>query len=164
MPALGQLLVGAVAFSHNNQPGSVLVQAVHNARPQNAVNAGKVAAMRQQSVHQRSLPVAGRRMHHHSPRLVHHQQVGVLKHHIQRNILRLRLQRLSLRQLGPKLVARPKRVIRFGQIRLATGRLHLHAALLQQLLPKGARLSLRRISRQKQVNSLAGFRLRYHKM
>ena len=99
--------VRTITFGHNQQAAGVLINAVDNARPQHAVDAREaVAAMRQQRVDQRAVPVARRRMHNHPLRLVHHHKIIVLIHDVERDILRLDIQRLRLRQGEKKMAAR----------------------------------------------------------
>ena len=89
---IGQGAVRGVVFGHNEQPGGFLVETVHDARTLHPADPAQAArAMRQQSVHHRVVARAHARMHHHTRRLVEHDQVLVLKNHFERYIHRLEL-------------------------------------------------------------------------
>ena len=75
----GQRLVRLVVLGDHHQPGGVLVEPVHDARPLDAADAGKAgAAMGDQRVDQRAGLVAGGRMHDQAFRLVDDDDVVVL--------------------------------------------------------------------------------------
>ena len=83
-----QRQMGHIVFCRDNQAGGVLVNAVDNPGALSAAHAGqRIPAMVHQRVHQRAHGVAGSRVHHHAPGLVHHDDVLVLVHHIQGNVL-----------------------------------------------------------------------------
>ncbi len=52
-------------------------------------NVAHLRHMMQQCVEQRAFPVTGSGMHHHAGRLIHHQDMVILKHDIDIDILRL---------------------------------------------------------------------------
>ena len=80
--------MGRFRLRRHQQSGGVLVEAVHDAGPRDAANAGQLrAAMLQQRVHQCAAGMAGGGMHHHARRLVHDDQMHVLMHHCQRDRL-----------------------------------------------------------------------------
>ena len=84
----GQRVVRAVVLGRHHQPGGVLVEPVHDARPLDAADARKAgAAMGDQRVDQRAGLVAGGRMHHQPPRLVDDDDVVVLEDDIERDVL-----------------------------------------------------------------------------
>ena len=75
----GQRLVGAVVLGRHHQPGGVLVEPVHDARPLYPADAGKAAAaMRDQRVDQRAGLMARGGMHHKALGLVDDDDVVVL--------------------------------------------------------------------------------------
>jgi hypothetical protein len=83
-----QRLVRPVVLRHHHQPGGVLVEPVHDARPPDAADAGKAcAAMGDQRVHQRAGLVPRGGMHHEASRLVDDDNVVVLVDDIERDIL-----------------------------------------------------------------------------
>ena len=87
----GQRLMRLVVLGDHHQPGGVLVEPVHDARPADAADAGKAgAAMGDQRVDQRAGLVAGGRMHDQPLRLVDDDDVVVLIDDIERDILALR--------------------------------------------------------------------------
>ena len=92
----GQALVGQVVLGHHEQPRGVLVDAVDDARPQDAVDAGQIPGVVQQGVDQG--PGAGprRRVDHHAHGLVDHQHIPVLIDDVQGNGLGLHLVGLGL--------------------------------------------------------------------
>ena len=83
----GKPVMGAVGFSHDQQAGGVLVDAVHDARTPFATNPRQgIAAMVQQGVHQGARRRAGCGMHHHSGRFVDDDQIVVFPNDVQRNV------------------------------------------------------------------------------
>ncbi len=93
----GELLVRKIVLGNDEQPGRVLVDAVDNAGAQRAAHAGeRVAAVVQQGVDERPLPVPRGGVHDQTLGLVDDDHVRVLIRNVQRNILRLRLRRLRL--------------------------------------------------------------------
>jgi len=87
---LGEALVSGVTLRDHQQPGRILVEAMYNAWPPDAADAGKtVAAVRQQRIHESSRRMPCRRMHHEARRLVDDDEMAVLEHDIERDILRL---------------------------------------------------------------------------
>jgi len=88
---LGEALHRALRLGGDQKTAGVLVQPMHDPRPCDAPDARKrIPAMRQQSVDQRAVQIAGRRMHHQTRRLVDHQKIGILMHDGEGNRLRLR--------------------------------------------------------------------------
>ena len=82
-----QCTVRLIGLGHHHQPAGVLVEAVHDAGPLDAADAGQaVAAMRDQRVDQRALGVAGGGMHDQAGRLVDHDERVVLVNNIERDI------------------------------------------------------------------------------
>ena len=76
---LGQAMVRPVVLGHDQKPAGVLVEAVHDAGPPDAADAGQAfAAMGDQRIDQRAGLVAGAGVHHQSRGLVDHDQVLVL--------------------------------------------------------------------------------------
>ena len=87
----GQCCMGAVGFGGHQQAAGLLVQPVHDAGPAHPANAGKtVAAMRQQGMHQCTLPVTGGGMHDQPGRLVDDDQLAIFISHIKRDGFGLR--------------------------------------------------------------------------
>ncbi len=87
---LRQPLMRAVSLCRHHDAGCVLVQPVNDAGAHHPANAGQaVAAMRQQSIDQRPVRLAGPRMHHKPCRLVEDNQMVILKQDVQRDILPL---------------------------------------------------------------------------
>ena len=90
----GQRLVRAVVLRRHHQPGGVLVEPVHDARPPDPADPGKAgAAMGDQRIDQGSRFMTGGRMHHEPPRLVDDDDVVILVDDIERDILAGRLRR-----------------------------------------------------------------------
>ena len=103
---LRQRLVRAVGLGDDHDAAGVLVEAVDDARPLDAADAGKAgAAMVDQRVDQRAGPVAGAGMDDEAGRLVDDDQVVVLVEDVERDRLALRLGRLRLRQVDRHAVA-----------------------------------------------------------
>ena len=93
-PARGELpdqpLVGALGLGGDHQAAGVLVQAVHDARPALAADAGQPrAAVGEERVDQGPVRVAGRRVDDQAGRLVEHDQLRVLVEDMQRHDLGL---------------------------------------------------------------------------
>ena len=83
----GQRLMRAVVLRRHHQPGGVLVEPVHDARPPDAADAGKAgAAVGDQRIDQRAGLVARGRMHHQAPGLVDDDDVVVLIDDIERDL------------------------------------------------------------------------------
>jgi hypothetical protein len=76
-----------LVLRHDEAPRRVLVQPVHDPRPQFPTHARQILHPVQQRVHQRPRCVPRPRVHHHPRRLVHHHQVLVLVQHLQRQFL-----------------------------------------------------------------------------
>ena len=84
-----QRKVCKVVFRDDQQAGRVLIYPVHDAWALFASDTGqRVAAMKHQSVYERSVRVAGRGVHDHAARFVYYQQVVILVHDVDRDILR----------------------------------------------------------------------------
>ncbi len=87
-----QRLVRGVGLGHHHQPGGVLVEPVHDARPLDAADAGQAgAAVGDQRIDQRAGFVAGGRMHDETFRFVDDDDVVVLVDDVERDVLRFRL-------------------------------------------------------------------------
>ena len=82
----GQYCVGVLPLRHDDEPGSVFVQSMHNARPERIGTAAEGMA-KQQPVDQGApwMPRAG--MDHESPGLVHDHQEIILVPNVQRHLL-----------------------------------------------------------------------------
>ena len=117
---LGETLMRAVGLGHHEQAGGVLVEAMHDARPLDAADAGQASpAMGDERVDQRAGGMAGARMHGQALGLVDDDQVGVLVDDGERHRLRLEVGGLGLRHVHgiglarpdapPELRARPRR-------------------------------------------------------
>ena len=95
-----QRLMGAVVLRDHHQAGGVLVEAVHDAGPPLAADAGEtVAAMGDQRIDQSAGRVSGGGMHDQPFGLVDHDDVGVLVNHVERNGLGSRLCRRRRRNV-----------------------------------------------------------------
>ena len=152
-----QRLVGEVILRYDQQARGVLVDAVDDAGPQLAVDAGEgIAAVVEQGVDQGAGPVSRRRMDHQALGLVDDQQVAILIDDVQGNILGLQGHGLGLRQVqgqhvpGLELVVFPQRAA-----------LPQDPALLQQPLGRGAG-QIRRQPGQGGVGPFAGAVSRQH--
>ena len=127
---IGQALMGTVVFRHDKQTAGVFIDAMHDTGAECTADAGQgAAAMIQQGVHQRTVGIAGCRMHHHTAGFVHHHHAGILINDVQRDILRHGLNGLGLGQAhlqhgaGCQLLVLFHRLVRKG-----------HHPLLQQFL------------------------------
>ena len=90
----GQRLVRPVVLRHHHQPGGVLVEPMHDARPPDAADPGKArAAMGDQRIDQRAGFMAGGGMHDESLGLVDDDDVVILIDDIERDILSRRARR-----------------------------------------------------------------------
>jgi len=102
-----QRLVRLIGFRHHHQPAGILVETVHNAGPPHAANARQaVAAMGDQRVDKRAIPVARSRMYDQAGRLVNDNQMFILKNDIKRYIFGLRDRINRLRHIERNEVAR----------------------------------------------------------
>ena len=89
---VGQRAMRGVGLGDHHDAAGVLVEAVDDARPPDAADAGQaVAAMMDQRVDQRAGPVAGAGMDDQPGRLVDDDDLGVLVENIERDRLALRL-------------------------------------------------------------------------
>ena len=86
----GQFDMGTVVLCHHDDTGGVLVNTMHDTRPNLAANAGKIVAVRQERVHQGSIRIPGTGMHRHSGGLVHYHRVTVLVKDREGNLFGLR--------------------------------------------------------------------------
>ena len=93
----GEREVSGVIFCHDDATAGVFVESVHDAGTFHAADAGEIAAMVKQCVHQGAVRVAGSGVHHHAALLVDHHERGILVENIQRKVLRLSLSRGGLR-------------------------------------------------------------------
>jgi hypothetical protein len=76
----------AVRFGDDQQPGSLLVQAMHHSRPMGVALRREASSAAQQGVYQSPAPVSGSRVHHHPCRLVDHEQRLVLVNDADRDV------------------------------------------------------------------------------
>ena len=83
-----------VCLRHDDQPGGVLVQPVHDARPLRAADARQVMCDGQQRVDQRTVRVPRRGMNREPCGLVHDDEVRVLVDDAHRDVLRREIERL----------------------------------------------------------------------
>ena len=145
----GERKVGKIVFRHDQQSARILVDPVHDAGTDHAVDTGQRAlAVIQQRVDQRAVRIARRRVHDHTLRLVDDQQIVILVADIQRNILRQNVKLLILRNLHHDLVAGAQLVILCH-----CDSADLHGAVFHDLLDGGAR-HLRNTVAQKPVDPL----------
>ena len=94
--------VRAIVLGDHQKAAHVLVEAVHDARPQHPADPGQAArAVGEQGVDQRPARVSGGRMHHQAGGLVEHQEVLVLEHDIERQHLALPVPRAAARGRAP---------------------------------------------------------------
>ena len=94
---LAKMRVRRIVFCDQNQAGRILIKPVDDSRPPLAADAGKVVHVIKQRVHQRSVFVSGRRMHHHAAGFVDNGNIRILIENIKRNILRLYGRRPGMR-------------------------------------------------------------------
>ncbi len=99
----GKHFVGCGVLCHDDDPGGLLVQAMHDARTKVSRRKGglHLRAVIDQRVGERMGGVAAARMDHHSLGLVHHHDVGVLIEDIQRDVLWDEIQGWSFRPADP---------------------------------------------------------------
>ena len=132
----GERDVRGVALGDDQHARRAAIEPVHDAGPQHAADAGEIAAVVQQRVHERAARVTGRRMHDEPGGLVDHDQVGVLVEHDERDRLGLRVERRRLgridgdhgaggdalrrRALAPSTATRPARRSSAAPARAAT--------------------------------------------
>ena len=79
---LHQMVLRRQGFGHHHQAAGVFVEPVDDAGARHLRERG---TMRQQAVEQRARPVARRRMHHQTGRLVEHDHAVVFIHNVQRH-------------------------------------------------------------------------------
>ena len=106
-----------IILRHDHDARGILVQPMHNARPQLAIDAGQIPAVRHERIHERPARNAGRRMHHHAARLVHDDDVVILIKDIQGKHLRQDLDRNRIGQRKNDLFASRQLIV--GLLRLA---------------------------------------------
>ena len=152
---LGQRLMRGIRLGHHQQAGGILVEAMHDARPLHAADAGQaVAAVRQQRIDERTRGMAGARMGRHAFRLVDDDQVRVLVDDPERDRLRLRLCRNRRRHMHLVGLAGPDLAAQSGD-GFAPAR-HL-AGADQRLQARAAELG--QAQRQEAIQALAGLGL-----
>jgi hypothetical protein len=83
-----QEAIGLLMLGDEQHPGGLLVQAVHQARPQHPSDPLQIRTMSQDGVDQGAGGMPRPGMHDHPGRLVDHQDVGVLIEDVQRDGLR----------------------------------------------------------------------------
>ena len=107
--------VGRLVLGHHHHARGVLVEAMDDARPDRAADAGQLApAVVEERVDQRARGVARRRVHHQARRLVDRDQVGVLEQHRQREVLGRHVDRRRRVEDHHDLVAGAQLVARLG--------------------------------------------------
>ena len=136
-PLVGQLPaqfdMRQIVFGNDQQPGRIFVDAMHDARTQDPVDAGKILAVEQQRIDERIALIAVGRMHDHSSGLVDHDHIVVFITNVERNVLRFDI------QLADILIC-DRDLLTAGQLVIALGRLSVdqHLFLRDQLLDAGA--------------------------
>ncbi|OPZ72823.1 MAG: hypothetical protein BWY80_01054 [Firmicutes bacterium ADurb.Bin456] len=75
--------MGQVVFGRYDQTGSVFIQPVHDPRPRYSADPRQIPAVVQQRVDQSAGIIALGRMDHHSPGLIHNNDIAVLVINIQ---------------------------------------------------------------------------------
>ena len=83
LQARRQRPVRGIVLGHHHQPAGLLVEPVHNPRPQHAIYARQIAAVVQERIDQRAVGSTRCRMYGHPRRLIYDQQVGILVDDIQ---------------------------------------------------------------------------------
>src|SRR3990170_445112 len=82
-PVRGELCrevrVHLVGLGYHEDPGGIPVEAVNDPRPHHAADAGEPIGTGQKDVHERPARMPGGGVHHHPGRLLHHDQVLILK-------------------------------------------------------------------------------------
>ena len=117
-----------IVLRTNHDPRGILIETMHDARPDDAVDARKVVTVMQQRIDQRAMIHPRRRMHDHAARLVHDDDVGILVENVQRDVLWLHGECLRLGQgIGDFLARRelPSALPYFSVHRDLTGRAEL---------------------------------------
>jgi len=115
---------------HHHHPGRVLIQTMHNARTLFVRHPQKMRAMGEQGIHQGTVPMTGRRMHHQPRRFVENQYIVIFIENVQSDGLGGRVQRLRVGNVQMHPIPRAQGVI-FVRLHLLVD---LHTALLDQLL------------------------------
>jgi hypothetical protein len=87
--------VCGIVFGDDETAGSIFVQSMHDSRTLLAADAGKIPAVMEKRINQRSPLIADGRMHHHSRLFVHNQQIFILEKNVKRYLFRQRFR-------GPK--------------------------------------------------------------
>ena len=145
-------MVGAIGLGHDHDAAGVLVEAVDDARPLDAADAGeRIAAMMDQRVDQRAGKIACPGMDNQPGRLVQHDQLGILVEDIERDVFALRLGRFRLGKVDRDNFA--GRHLALGFRRLAADADH---ALFDQRLDAASRKIGAELLRQPLVEALAG--------
>jgi hypothetical protein len=148
----GQGVGGKLGFGYDHDAGSVLVQTMHDARAALGADAGEPgAAMREQRVHQRTVKVARRRMHHQSSGFVEDDKVGVFVQDRERDRLRPRGRLYRRGQIQDVGGSGSNQFSRLGDRPVAAAQ----PSFIDQRLDPGARDDTERVG-EEAVNSLAG--------
>jgi len=134
-----QRFVGPERTCNHHQTGGVLVQAVHDT---GARQPGQIGIVMQQGVLQRTIRVAGRRMHHQSGRLVDDQQLAVRVAHIERDGLRLNVRLFEQSRVNLDAFAAAHPLLRRGRAVV-----DLHASQLYPLLQAAARVAAKQLGK-----------------
>jgi hypothetical protein len=147
----GEMKMGGVVLGRHQATAGIFVQTMNNAGPRDPANAAELpAAVMEQGVDQRVLPVARGRMHHPSRRLVEHQQVVVFVEDVQRQVLGLGERGARLRALEDDGFARARVMRRFDDFPLDTD-----VAFGQEPL-NGAAREAGQLAAQKDIQPLPG--------
>jgi hypothetical protein len=93
----GEVAVGRVVLRDDEGAAGFFVETVNNPRAFFPPDAGKIAAIGEQRVHQRVLLMPGARVHDDSGRLVQDEEIVVLENHIERDLFRERVDLLDFR-------------------------------------------------------------------
>ena len=93
----GKIAMGRVVFRHYERPAGFLVQPMDDPGTFLPPDAGKILAMREESVDERVLRMPRARMHDDSGRLVQDEQIVVLENDVEADLFRLRFDLLDLR-------------------------------------------------------------------
>jgi len=119
-----------IIFRSQQQPGRILVQAVHDSGTIRPACSGKAFAMIEQRIDQGTAVVARSRMDDHPPGLVYYQEIIIFIYNIQREPLRQGPQRPRLRKMHRNGVTRLQAVVLVG----AGQAVYLNRSLGYQLL------------------------------
>ncbi|MEK0444711.1 MAG: hypothetical protein RLZZ399_32 [Verrucomicrobiota bacterium] len=131
---LGEGAVSRVRFCDDQTPAGLFIQAMDDARSFIPAFLGQILAVVQEGVHDRSGPISDCGVHHHSRRLVDHQQLCILVKNLERQILSLCGHRLPLWLPDGNLYAGPHAFSGLGYLLT----LHTNASHSNPILQLGA--------------------------